>query len=171
MTEENSSGERPNGWWPNCSDGFSDISVSLDSVETQNGAPTAHLKCERQNYLQMDCPKLTKSCSPDEFRGARVRMTGWVKTKLTAGSANLWIRVDGDWPTQPILAAHFDNMHDRPITGETDWNGYSLVVDVPKTSKMIVYGIFLRGIGELWLGDVQIEKVGADTPFTGKDWK
>ncbi len=171
MTEENSSGERPNGWWPNCSDGFSDISVSLDCVETQNGAPTAHLKCERQNYLQMDCPKLTKSCSPDEFRGARVRMTGWVKTKLTAGSANLWIRVDGDWLTQPILAAHFDNMHDRPITGETDWNGYSLVVDVPQASKMIVYGIFLRGIGELWLGDVQIEKVGADTPFTGKDWK
>jgi len=62
-------------------------------------------------------------------------------------------------------------MYDRPITGETDWTSYCLVVDVPQTSKIIVYGIFLHGIGELWLGDVQLEKVGFETSLTGRDWQ
>lgn len=163
-------GEQPNGWWPNCCAGFSDLDIGLDQNETHQGSPTAYLKSSRRNFKDIDCPKLTKSCQARDFHGKRISLSGWVKTRLDDGTANLWIRVDGNWMHEPPRAAYFDNMYKRPITHVTDWTNHTLVVDVPPESEKIVYGIFLRGLGELWLGDVTIKPVPEDTPLTGYDW-
>jgi hypothetical protein len=36
----------------------------------------------------------------------------------------------------------FDNMHDRPITGSSDWKKYDVVLDVPQDSTGISFGYY-----------------------------
>lgn len=164
-------GDWPNGWWPNCSDGFSDIEAYIDTTEIRNGLPSTYLKSSRDNFEEMDCPKLTKCRAAKDFQGNRVSLIGWAKTNIAQGSAHFWIRVDGNWTHEPLpQSAYFDNMHARPITGQTDWTKYELIVDVPITSTDIVYGIFLRGFGELWFNDVVIQTTNKNTPLTGYNW-
>lgn len=102
----------------------------------------------------------------DAFRGERLRLTAQIKTEVPEtinkqNWAGLWMRVNaGD----EVVA--FDNMHDRPVTGNTDWMKYEIVLDVPENSTMITIGALLIGDGKVWLDDVQVEVVSKDVPIT-----
>jgi hypothetical protein len=74
------------------------------------------------------------------------------------------MRVDKK-PSQPPLA--FDNMHDRPITNDRDWQTYDVVLDVPPDAQSIFFGVLLAGSGELWISNVQIQIVKPSVPLTG----
>ena len=155
----------PNGWWLNCTDGLNGVEATVDNQETHEGNATTHLVSSREaDFSKNDVPKLTKVMDASNYRGSRLRMNGWIKTKAEV-SAHFWIRVDGDW--QDYTSELFDNMHNRPIAGTTDWTNYSLVVEVPETSTQIVYGLFLYGPGELWLGGVSFEAVDKSVSITG----
>ena len=62
----------------------------------------------------------------------------------------------------------FDNMEDRPIKGTTDWQTYSLVLNVSHDATGIFFGVLLDGPGAVWLNSAKIEEVGSDVPTTGK---
>lgn len=96
-------------------------------------------------------------------------MTAWVKTALTSGTAQLWLRVDDKSESETSRPGTFDNMDDRPIKGSTSWTKYNLVVDVPDPSSSIVFGLMLIGTGEIWLDDVTFEEVSKDIPLTGSN--
>lgn len=97
------------------------------------------------------------------YLGKRVRMTGYVKAESVEEWAGLWLRIDGQ--NKPALM--FDNMSDRPITGDSSWNRYEIVLDVPKNSSNLAYGILLMGEGTVWLDDLSFDIVPDDTPLTG----
>jgi hypothetical protein len=59
----------------------------------------------------------------------------------------VWCRVDN--ASSDVI--QFDNMDNRPIHGTTDWNYYSIVLDVPKESASIHFGILLTGTGKVWV--------------------
>ncbi len=61
----------------------------------------------------------------------------------------------------------FDNMSNRPILGDTGWQQYALVVDVPEESTSMNFGLFLIGIGKMWLDEVKFEIVDNAVPLTG----
>ena len=80
----------------------------------------------------------------------------------------MWLRVDRKTSKGNVLTGFFDNMDDRPIRGMTDWTKYELVVQLPKNSTDIAFGLMLLGKGQVWLDDVNFEEVGPEVPLTGK---
>ncbi len=65
------------------------------------------------------------------------------------------------------LLLTYDDMHERPIRGPSDWHRYDVVLDVPEEGNVIDIGLQLGGVGKAWIDDAQLEIVSADTPTTG----
>jgi len=105
---------------------------------------------------------MMQSVKADDYRGMRVRLSGYVKGENIAGYAGLWLRVDGAG-----YSLNFDRMSNRTIKGTTDWKKYEVVLDVPEESIVIAFGILLEGEGQVWIDDLQLEVVGQDVPTTG----
>ena len=63
----------------------------------------------------------------------------------------------------------FDNMQNRAIKGNSDWNCYSVVLDVPESSAVISIGMLLSGNGEIWLGNTRLDLVDKNVPTTDID--
>lgn len=57
-------------------------------------------------------------------------------------------------------------MQNRPITGTTEWNHYSCVLDVPPDSAIINIGILLSGKGQAWLDNAAFGQVDCSVPTT-----
>lgn len=106
---------------------------------------------------------MMQSTSADSFKNQRVKLTGWVKTEDAKGGGHLWLRVDGQNP-RDMLA--FDNMNSRAPKGTTDWQEYSVVLDVANEASTINYGFFVKGTGKMWVNGLTILPVAADVPTT-----
>jgi hypothetical protein len=96
----------------------------------------------------------------DDYRGKRLRLSGYVKSENVDQSACLWMRLDCE--RQSVL----DYMRDRPITGTRDWRIYDIVLDVPEDAVNIGFGVALAGKGQAWFDDLQFEIVGRDVLTT-----
>lgn len=101
---------------------------------------------------------LTKT---EPYKGKRLRLSAYVKTDSVSGWAGLWMRVDAQNET-----VNFDNMGNRPIIGTTDWKRYEIILDVPKSSVSIPFGVLLDGTGTIWADDFQLEEVSQNVPVT-----
>lgn len=88
--------------------------------------------------------------------GKRARFSGYIKTEnVTTGFAGLWWRVDG---ASGVLA--FDNMHDRGVTGTTDWKHYEIELPVAADAKNINFGAILTGDGTAWFDGLSVQLDG-----------
>lgn len=102
----------------------------------------------------------------ENYSGKRLKLSGFIKSKDVEGFCGFWMRVDdalGD-------VLQFDNMSDRPIVGDTEWNHYHIVLDVPENSAVIAFGVLLSGSGQVWIDELKFEEVGNDTPTTNIDF-
>ena len=109
-----------------------------------------------------------QSIRPDEFRGQRVRLSGYLKSEGVEEWAGLWLRIDAE---DPAFMLEFDNMDDRPVKGTSDWKKYEIVLDVPQEAAEIVFGFHLNGKGQIWADDLQLEAVGKDIAKTSRPIK
>lgn len=98
-----------------------------------------------------------------DYIGKRLRLTGYIKTNKIDGKAGMWMRIDSKEEGKML---GFDNMWDRPIEGTTDWTKYEIVLDVPKKSKFIAYGVLINQNGQAWLADFAFDVVSNDVPVT-----
>lgn len=89
-------------------------------------------------------------------------MSSFIRTKDVETYAGMWMRVDDT--TEDVV--QFDNMSNRPIKGTTNWNRYSIVLDVPEKSAVISFGINLAGQGTVWSNRFTFEEVDENTPTT-----
>lgn len=105
--------------------------------------------------------KMMQMFRADKYKGKRLRLSGFVKTESTA-YAGLWMRIDGKF--DDILA--FDNMSNRPIKGTTNWNQYSVVLDVSQDSVAIAFGFLLSGTGTMWVDSLRFDVVDEKVPTT-----
>lgn len=154
----------PTGWIYKATD-KNDYEVGLDLNEKHSGTRSGYLKSIVADPKPFG--NLMSYFAPAEYLEKRLQMCAWVKSELESGTAQLWLRVDGDWKPA-VKPGSFDNMDDRPIEGSTDWHQYELVVDIPKTSTGVAFGLMLLGKGQAWLDDVSFEEVSEDVPLTGK---
>ncbi len=60
----------------------------------------------------------------------------------------------------------FDNMQDRPITGDAPHARYAVVLDVSCDAAAVAFGVLLEGAGEVSITEVAVETVGGDVPTT-----
>ena len=97
--------------------------MTVDTNIKHGGKSSAAIKltCGGENEFG----SLGQLVAADDYRGKRVRLTGWLKTE-NADSAVLWMRVDGNRQT-----LGFDNILNRAVTGTTDWKQFEVVLDVP----------------------------------------
>jgi hypothetical protein len=133
-------------------------------VETQAGdnGKSAYIKA-RDTAKPTGFGTLMQMVNAEDYRGGRWKLTGRMRTH-DAAKAQMWMRVDG--PGNAMNA--FDNMDDRPVTGDTAWKTYEIVLDVPQDSVAVAFGFFLFGGGEVWADDFKLERVPNTTPVTGK---
>ncbi|WP_028390110.1 helix-turn-helix transcriptional regulator [Bacillus cihuensis] len=98
----------------------------------------------------------------DKYLGKRLKLSGFIKSKNVDGFCGFWMRVDD--ALHDVL--QFDNMGDRPIVGDTEWNHYYIVLDIPENSAVISFGVLLSGNGQVWIDKLKFEEVDHTTPTT-----
>ncbi|MBI4477563.1 MAG: transcriptional regulator [Acidobacteria bacterium] len=99
----------------------------------------------------------------DAYRGKRVRLGAYGKSRDVVIGAGLWMRIDG----ADKRALAFDNMTGRRIRGTTNWTRWAVVLDVPADAALIAFGVLVTGPGELWVDDFVLETVGHEVRTTG----
>ena len=134
--------------------------ASVDREMFRSGSGSAHF--ESAVLKTGGFGTLMQVFQAGDFRGKRVRMSGYVRSREVQDWAALWMRVDG--PKGKSLA--FDNMQDRPIKATTDWTKYEIVLDVPTEAEQIVYGVLLSGRGDVWMDDIKFDIVAKDVSAT-----
>ncbi|MEK5488771.1 MULTISPECIES: helix-turn-helix transcriptional regulator [Lysinibacillus] len=96
-----------------------------------------------------------------DYKGKRLKMSCYLKT-ADATKCGAWMRIDngtGD-------TIQFDNMDQRSVTGSTEWNHYSIVLDVPEEGDSIYFGVLLIGSGKVWADGFRFEEVDDKVPTT-----
>lgn len=150
-----------------------DFVIGLEAASRHSGKNCAFIKSLADDTstekTSNACGHLIQRCGiPAEFRSNRVRMTAWVRSALLAESiGRLELDVIGKWGWYCKWNGTYDNMSDRPIRGATDWQQYSLVVDVPEESISIYFGLSLIGSGKMWLDELNFEVVDKTVSLTG----
>jgi hypothetical protein len=136
--------------------------IGLDYTTVHGGRAAAYVFSE--SAAENSGATVLQSIRADNYRGKRVRWSGWVRhTDLAGIGTGLWMRVDG-----PGEIASFDNMSDRSLSGTSDWHQISVVLDVPENAIGISLGILMHGNGTLLIDDLQLEVVGTDVPSTNQ---
>lgn len=100
---------------------------------------------------------------PTQYRGKRVRMSGYLKTSDVKGWAGLWLRIDQRGSLKPLA---FDNMWKRATKGTSEWTRYDLVLDIPQNASNMAFGALLNGTGQIWFDKVNFEIVDQTVPST-----
>lgn len=137
-----------------------DYELGIDSEETFEGKNSGYLRSRRSEAEGFGT--MMQMFKANNYRSKRMSFSAVVKSEEVENWAGLWMRIDG--PSKSTLG--FDNMQNRPIRGTTDWQQYSVVLDVPPESIDIAFGILLDGPGQVWLSDVQFREAGQDVPTT-----
>ncbi len=151
--------ELPTGWFV-AGSAPNDYEFSRDASTAQSGQSSA-LIATKPGVTSNGFGTLMQIIDAENYRGARWRMSGYLKTSDVA-KAQMWMRVDGD---RKILS--FDNMDSRPVRGTTGWTRYEIVLDVPADSIDIAFGFFLtQGGGKVWGDSFKFEKVDSKVPLT-----
>lgn len=110
---------------------------------------------------------LMRTAVVEKYHGKRVRMTGYMRSENVDGWAGFWFRVDPKAKEgEKGESTAFDNMYYRSIKGTTEWQEYSIVLDVNENTHNIAFGALLNGTGEIWFKDVHFETVDDDVPVT-----
>jgi hypothetical protein len=146
----------PVGWFK-AGNRYNNYTISTDNQNAQQGQNSGYIESVVDTTTGYGV--LMQNCSEKNFKGERVKMTGYIQsigsdTTLTT----MWIRVD-DFDKR--ITADFDNMMDRPIIGTRYWTKCEIVFDVPESLCVINYGLILNGAGKAWFDNVSFEIVNS----------
>jgi hypothetical protein len=146
----------PYGWFKS-GNRYDNYNIGTDNQNAQQGQKSGFIESVVDTTTGFGT--LMQSCSEKNFKGERVKMTGYIQsfgseTTLTT----MWIRVD-DFDKR--ITADFDNMMDRPIIGTKLWTKCEIVFDVPESRCVINYGLILEGGGKAWIDNVSFEIVSS----------
>lgn len=126
--------------------------LGIDQAEFHRGKASATIVSTGSNPDSWRA--FSQGIRANNYRGNRIRLTGYLKTKDVSGGAGLWMRVDGMETTLT-----FDNMATRAIHDTQDWTKCSVVLDVPDDAVTIYFGSILMGTGQCWADDFKLETV------------
>ncbi len=153
---------QPPAGWSKSGSHPQDYDISLDSAVRRSGKASGAIK-SKKSATKEGFTTMMQSVKPDNYRGKRIRLSGYLKTENVADSSSFWLRIDGADQSESL---GFDNMDNRPVKGTTDWKKYEVVLDVPDKAEVIAFGVILQGSGQVWADDIQLEGVGQDVAST-----
>ena len=145
--------------WKKCGIMQKNYEVGVDNTVKHNGRNAYTIKSTSEVVVDMSFGGLLHVADVAQYRGKRVRLSGYIKTENTTWGG-FWLSISGDkWKK-------LDNMQNRPVKGTTEWRKYQIVLDVPADANQISYGALIDKKGQLWFDDVKLEIVGNDIPVT-----
>jgi hypothetical protein len=150
-----------NGWFK-AGNQPENYKVGIDNQVSQHGQKSATIESVSENPTGFST--LMQECNVKEFKGKRVKMTGYIKSLGLNDTTTMWIRVDDI----DKKMADFDNMWDRPIVGNKDWTRCEIIFDVPDSKCVVNYGFILRGEGKIWIDNISFEIVNNSTNKTSR---
>lgn len=131
------------------------------SLETDESGDSCGSICLEAQDIQTH-GSLKQRFSAVPFLGKRIRLLGLCRSENVEQTAGLFVRterLDG----RPLTS---DNLLNRPLQGNADWQQYDLIIDVPAHASCIAIGAELRGRGQIWFKDLRIEEVVDGAPTT-----
>lgn len=149
--------------WGNTANGVDDspnpyYTVGVDLTAKRDGKPSGFL------MATVEKPKgygaLRQDVTPGAFRGKRVRYSVYLKTVGTTDLASPLFAVISASETRTY------SLEKTPIRGDTDWQRYEFVADVPADALQIMIGASIRGSGKIYVNDAKLEVVGSEVPVT-----
>jgi hypothetical protein len=129
----------------------SDYQAGIDRKVFRSGRASLTIKAA---HAQAPNYAVRQFIRADEYRGKRIRLTGYVRPGDAEQSA-LWLRVDmdnGDYILDGMLGL-------TPQDGKRakgGWVQVMLVTDVPKDAIGIAYGARMSGKGQMWVDDLSL---------------
>jgi hypothetical protein len=151
----------PNGWAKAGSDPSS-YTIAIKPTHAYKDHSGAIIRSKNNNSKGFGV--LMQTILADDYRGQRVRFSGYLRTQDVSRRAGLWLRIDG--PNGGILG--FDNMKKRSLHGSVPWKSCDIVMDIPNQAQTIAFGALLSGAGQAWVSDLKFEIVGKAVPVTAK---
>ena len=94
----------------------------------------------------------TGSFPVNAVAGRKIRFSGAIRTASLDGFAGLWWRADG-----PDGVLVFDNMQARAPKGTTEWTRHEIVLDIPRETINVNFGVLMPGTGTAWFDDLRLE--------------
>lgn len=143
----------------------SNYEMGIDREVFHKGNASGYLKSVTVEEIG-EFATMMQEFKADKYLGKRLKLSGFIKTKGVEGFCGLWMRVDDH--LHDVL--QFDNMSNRPIKGDNEWNHYAIVLDVPENSAVIAFGVLLSGKGHVWVDEIAFEEVDNHTPTTNIDF-
>jgi len=151
----------PDGWYPAGSNP-NEYEMGIDNTIFQSGQSCAYIKSK--NPKRDEFGTLMQTISAENYLGKRLQLSGYIKSEDVEEWSGMWMRIDGE--SNKLLG--FDNMQDRAIKGNTDWNKYEIVLDVPVSSKTILFGVLLTGEGKVWFDNFELKEVDKSVQLTDR---
>lgn len=139
--------------------------VDYDSNIFYKGNRSVCIKGDSNAIDDTDYSSIMQQVKAKNYLGKRIRFSAFIKTLDVKEWCGLWMRINDN--TANIV--RFDNMQDRPIEGDNEWNYYSVVLDVPDNSSIINIGVLLTGTGTIWIDHVNFEVVDKSVETTDVD--
>lgn len=136
--------------------------LKIDDNIFHMGSKSATIRSVTDEFSTDEFGTIMQQISAKTFVGKRMRFSGFVKTQEVEGWCGLWMRID----TALSVTLKLDNMQSRAITGTTEWNYYSCVLDIPENGAIINIGILLSGKGQIWFDNADFQEVDHNTPTT-----
>ena len=131
--------------------------VSLDHQLLFQGKPTLSVRSLVSD--PSGSASVAQEFDARQYRGARVRLTGYLRTTRVATQASLGLSALGgdiDFPQSSAVA----------VSGTKLWQRHEVVMDVPDTAGLIRILVDLTGAGSLWAANLGFERVSSQVPLT-----
>ena len=157
------SGE-PTGWFNSL--GFVDgVSINYEArvVDRRDGKGRC-VRFHNPESSALEFGSLMQRCPADRIAGKTIRFVGDLRARGVEHWAGLWLRVDGRDGT-----LFFDNMHNRPVSGDVDWVPCSIEATIPEGALWLNYGILLLGRGTVWAANLGLRVAGANGAWVDHD--
>jgi RNA polymerase sigma factor (sigma-70 family) len=136
-----------------------EYSYALDGSIKHGGAQSCRI--ESRGARPSGFAMLSQTVRADDYRGQRVRFSGYIKTDGLDGMATLWMRIDGE---NELLA--IDKTVQQAVRGTSEWQQAQIVLDIPDASKTIRFAALVEGSGKAWVDDMKLEAVDPSVPVT-----
>ena len=143
--------EKGTAYWVVAGSNSKNYVLGIERERPYKGKTSAYIKSVRNTKGFGFMMRYTKNISA--YRGKRIRMSAYVKSKNVQQFAGLWIAPSGN--------KDGNNYHESgSLTGTTGWKKSVIILNVPYNATDLRFGVKLQGSGKVWVDDFKFEIIG-----------
>jgi hypothetical protein len=126
--------------------------IGLDREIRHSGKSAAFLESHDADWKKNHYARLEQTLDATKYRGKRLRVSAFLKSKDVVKTAFLAANVPNPWEDLSDFATQ------KPLLeGTTDWNRYQIEFKVIPYAKQIEIRVELHGSGRVWVDDLRLE--------------